>query len=155
MEEFGEMKSIKTWILIADGAQARLVYNDGPGHGIKPTSEEILHGRNLPGREINADRPGRTFDSVGKGRHAKAPTTDPRDNEKQHFVRRLAEMLDDAAKHGRYDRLVIVAPPRALGQLRAMLSDRVRAKVSGELDKDLTHVPTGELTRHLEPVLAV
>lgn len=149
------MKPIKTWILIADGAQARLVYNDGPGHGVKAASEEILHGRNLPGREINSDRPGRTFDSAGEGRHAKEPPTDPRDNEKQHFLRRLAEVLDNGVKRARYDRLVIVAPPRALGQLRALLSDRVRAKVCGELDKDLIHVPTGELAQHLESVLAV
>jgi protein required for attachment to host cells len=149
------MKPIRTWILIADGTQARLLCNDGPGHGLEPVFDEVVHGRNRPGREIDSDRPGRTFDSAGAGRHAKEPPTDPRDNEKQHFVRRLATLLDDGLKHQRYDRLVIAAPPRALGQLRAVLPDRVRAKVAAELGKDLTHIATGDLARHLGSVMAV
>jgi protein required for attachment to host cells len=149
------MKAVTTWILIADSTQARIACNEGPGRGVKPVFEEVLHGRNLPGREINADRPGRAFDSAGLGRHAKEPPTDPRENEKQHFIRELAALLDKGAKQGRYDRLVLVAPPKALGQLRATISDAVRAKVSGELDKDLVHVSMHQLAGHLGGVLAV
>jgi len=149
------MKPITTWILLADGTQARIACNDGPGRGIKPVFEETLHGRNLPGREINSDRPGRTFDSHGRGRHAMEPPTDPRENEKQHFIRGLAALLDKEAKRGRYDRLVLVAPPKALGYLRSALSDSVREKITGEIDKDLVHLPMQELPAHLGKVLAV
>ncbi len=140
------MKPITTWILLADGTQARIACNDGPGRGIKPVFEETLHGRNLPGR---------TFDSHGQGRHAMEPPTDPRENEKQHFIRGLAALLDKEAKRGHYDRLVLVAPPKALGYLRSALSDSVREKITGEIDKDLVHLPMQELPAHLGKVLAV
>ncbi len=67
------MKSTVTWILIADESRARLLANHGPRRGVEPVSEDLLEGRILPGREIMSDRPGRTFDSVGAGRHAKEP----------------------------------------------------------------------------------
>ncbi len=89
------MKPIVTWILIANGARARLFSNDGPGHGVRLVSDEVLVCVNLPGREIMSDRPGRTFDSVGAGRHAKEPRTDAREIEKRSFAHELAAMLDD------------------------------------------------------------
>ena len=149
------MKRITTWILVADAAQGRLFRNDGPGRGIALVSDAVLRGRNLPGREIMSDRPGRTFDSVGQGRHAMVPRTDPREVEKQRFAHQLAAMLDDGLKRGSFDRLVLVAPPKALGQLRDELSKSVRARVSAELAKDLTHLPAQELRKHLSTVIAV
>lgn len=149
------MKRIKTWILIADGSKARIARNDGPGRGVKAVSGGEFHGRNLPSREIASDRPGRSFDSAGRGRHAMEPPTDPREHEKQAFITRVAAFLDKKAKQGSYDRLVLVAPPRVLGYLRNGLSDAVRHKVTAELGKDLTQVPLHELVDYLAPVLAV
>ena len=48
---------------------------------------------------------------------------------------------------------MIVAAPSALGDLRAALSDQVRAKVTGELAKDLTKTPDGDVAEHLRDVL--
>ena len=149
------MKPIITWILIADSARARLFFNDGPGHGVKLVSDEVIRGLNLPGREIMSDRPGRTFDSVGAGRHAKEPRTDPRNVEKRSFAHELAAMLDDGLKQGKFERLVLVAPPRELGYLRAELSPAVRKRVSAELDKGPTGVPPSEILDHLGAVMAV
>lgn len=149
------MKSITTWILVADGSQARIVRHTGPGLGLEPVFDELLHGRNLPDREIMADRPGRAFDSAGQGRHAMEPVTDPHEHDKQVFIRDIAALLDKESKQGRYDRLVIVAPPKALGYLRQELSDHVQSKVTGELGKDLVHVAPHDLARHLGGVLAV
>ena len=149
------MKPIVTWILVANGARARLFSNDGPGHGVKLVSDEVLTGVNLPGREIMSDRPGRTFDSTGQRRHAKEPRTNPREVEKHRFAHQLAAMLEDELNQGKFDRLVLVAPPKALGQLRDELSKSVRARVSAELAKDLTHLPAQELQEHLGAVIAV
>lgn len=149
------MKPITTWILVADGTRARILRNDGPGRGVHPITDDLLQGRNLPGREIMADRPGRTFDSVGAGRHAKEPRSDPREVEKRRFARRLAAMLDARLKRGRFDRLVLVAPPQELGRLRDELSPAVRKRVSAELNKDLTATALQDIPEHLGAVLAV
>lgn len=149
------MKRIKTWILVADGARARILLNDGPGRGVKPGPDKEFEGLNAPSREIVSDKPGRTFDSGGQGRHSKEPRTDPHEHEQRAFHHRLAAYLDGAAKRGEFDRLVVVAPPKALGNLRTELTGAARAKVVGELNKDLTHVPVHDLAAHLGSVLAV
>jgi protein required for attachment to host cells len=129
LDEVGSvMKRIITWILVADGSQARRFCNDGPGRGVAPLSDDLLTGRNLPGREIMSDRPGRTFDSVGQGRHAKEPRADPRAVEKRRFAHTLAAILEDGLNQGRFDCLVLVAPPRTLGLLRDELSKSLREK---------------------------
>lgn len=114
-----------------------------------------MTGRNLPGREIVADRPGRTFDSVGEGRHGKEPHTDPRDVEKQHFVHSVVTYLDKAAKQGRFDRLILIAPPEPLGLLRSDLSDSCVARLIDGVGKDLTKLPVKDLETALGPVFAV
>lgn len=149
------MKRTMTWVLIADGARARIAWNDGPGRGVRPLDREELQGRNLPGREIMSDRPGRTFDSAGQGRHAMEPPTDPREHERRIFLNELAALLHREQQQGHYDRLVLVAPPKALGILRDALSDSVRDRITGELDKDLTNIPFHRIAQHLGSVLAV
>jgi protein required for attachment to host cells len=75
--------------------------------------------------------------------------------EKHRFADQLAAMLQDELNQGKFDRLVLVAPPKALGQLRDALPKSVSARVSAELAKDLTHLPAQELREHLGTVIAV
>jgi protein required for attachment to host cells len=149
------MKPTITWILVADSARARLFFNDGPGKGVKSVSDHVFQHPTPPGREIMSDRPGRTFDSVGGGRHAKEPRTDPRKVEKRSFAHELAAMLDDGLKQGKFERLVLVAPPGELGLLRAELSEAVQKRVSAELNKDLTGLTPSEIPDHLGDAIAI
>ena len=75
--------------------------------------------------------------------------------EKHQFAKRMAELLEDAAKRKAFDRLVLVAPPQALGDLRAELGRHAKEKVTGELDKDLTHVAIHDLPGHLAGLIPV
>lgn len=148
------MKPTTTWILIADGAHARVFANKGPGKGI-----ELVEGKidadHRPTHEIVADRLGRTHESVGATRHAIAAEHDPHRELKHDFAVSLARMLDQRRSEHAYDRLVIVAPPKTLGDLREALPPAVRALVRAELDKDLTKTPVAELPGHLAAVLPV
>jgi protein required for attachment to host cells len=148
------MKQIITWFLVANGTEARLFRSTGPGQGVEPVSGEIMRGPNLPDREIMSDRPGRTFDSAGQGRHAMEPRTDPALVEKRRFTHGLAETLNAALEREEFDRLVLAAPPKILGQLREDLSKSVRAKVEAELSKDLTHLPVTDIEARLSAVIA-
>ena len=60
-------------------------------------------------------------------------------------------MLASRLRSKAYDRLVIVAAPSALGDLRPAISEQVRAKVTGEVAKDLTKTPDGEVAGHFQP----
>ena len=76
-------------------------------------------------------------------RHAIEPRIDPHRELKRDFAKELAEMLDKRLSEKAFDRLVIVAPPKALGDLRAALSAQVKPLVYAELDKDLVKIPDG------------
>lgn len=149
------MTKTMTWVLVADGARARLLVSEGPGTGLKPALGQEFIGTNLPSRDIASDRPGRSFDSAGEGRHAMEPPTDPKRHEKRVFAHEIAQILEDGRKRNAFDQLVIVAPPEALGDLRAELGEELKRLIGGELNKELTKVPTRELADHLRPLLHV
>ena len=149
------MKAIKTWILVADAARARIFLNDGPGHGITELTDYGLERDLKPSRDINADRPGRSFDSGGQGRHAMEPSTDPNRHQKFNFAKEVASMIAKAHHARRFDRLVMIAPPATLGDLRSALPKTVTNVVYGEIAKDLTQASVKDLSGHLGDVLAV
>src|SRR5690606_33326050 len=127
------MKKTVTWVLIADGHRARVLQNDGPGKGFFPPLKQEYIGSAAPTREIVSDRQGRTFDSKGQGRHAMEPQTDPHRYEKLRFAKQLSEELEAYQKKGAFDRLVIVAAPQTLGDLRNELSAGVKAMIVAEV----------------------
>jgi protein required for attachment to host cells len=143
------MKPKRTWVLIADGARARILRNDGPGTGLRPVEGCVFVGDHAPTHEIMSDREGRTASSVGSARSAVQARSDPHRELKRKFVHRLADALAEGLAQQAYDQLVIVAAPPALGDLRAALSAHVRGKVTAEVAKDLTKTPDTELTQHL------
>src|SRR5262252_1644572 len=130
------MKPTRTWILIADGAHARILQNAGPGKGL-----QALDGDHAATHELMTDRTGRAFSSTGPARSAIEPHSDPHRQLKRNFVHRLADALGDGWRDRAYDRLVLVAAPSALGDLRAALSPEVRTAVVAEDPKDLTKTP--------------
>jgi protein required for attachment to host cells len=142
-----------TWIVIADGARARVVEQDRQSRHFKPAFEQEFFGQTAQSKEIASDRPGRSFDSAGEGRHAMEPSTDPQRHAKYAFAGDLAKHLQKAAGENRFERLVLIAAPKTLGDLRQLLPDVVRKKIVAEIDKDLTKVPTRDLADHLDPAL--
>ena len=64
----------------------------------------------------------------------------------------VAKLLDEHAGKHAIERLVIVAPPKTLGDLRAELSSHTSALVAAEVAKDLTHVPVTQILDHLRDV---
>ena len=143
-----------TWVLIADGAKARVLAQEKNFAQLKPAFEqEEFTGTRAQSKDIASDRPGRSFDSGGQGRHAMEPPTDPQRYAKYEFARELADRLEEAVHAHRFDKLVLVAAPKTLGDLRELLPDPVKTKVVAEIDKDLTKVPLRDLPKHLDAVL--
>lgn len=149
------MKPIRTWILIADGARARVVENLGPGKGVSEVTGMEFSQPAERNRDIMADRPGRSFESADNSRHSMEPPSDPKRLAEADFVAGLASMLDEKLKAGAFDRLVLVAAPQALGDIRKAISGQLADTVYGELAKDLTKVPNNDLEKHLGEVMAV
>ena len=143
------MKPVRTWVLIADAARARVYEMRGKGKGLTAVEDMALDAELAPSREIGTDRPGRAFNSVGSLRHAMESPTDPNREQKRRFARRIAEAVEERQAAGSFDRLVVVAPAVTMGDLRAALPDRVKASVTAEVVADLTNTPVNELPARL------
>jgi protein required for attachment to host cells len=142
-----------TWILVAHRGGARVFENKGPGKGMN-LLQDIPHpeGR-LKNKEIGADKPGRSFDSLGVGRHALGKEQDPASHVAEQFAKHLVSLLDDGRHQQRYTKLVLVAEARFLGNLRASLNPQTATLVTATLDKDLGSVEPRDLPKHLIDVV--
>ena len=135
-------------IAIVDGEHARFVQPDGDNalHTVASLDSASAHQRS---RDIGTDQPGRSFESASSARHAVGERHDLHAMAKARFVDLVAEQLNADAERDEFDQLVLVAPPRALPELRDALDDVTRAKVIGALEKDLVKTPDHELGEHL------
>lgn len=151
------MKKNITYVLIADGARARIVYNDGVGRGLAPAfpNEFVAPASRVRTRDLGTDKPGRSFESADGSRHAMEPRTDRHREEKRQFAKSMARVLDQAAEKRAFNRLILVAPPKSLGSLRTAMKQKTRALVTAEIPKDLTNVSLHDLPRHLKNVMVI
>jgi protein required for attachment to host cells len=147
------MKPKKTWVLIADGGHAKVFESEGPASGLTPVSDMVFSVDLPANRDILTDRPGRDYESHGRSRHAMENRSDPHRQLKRDFAKKLGGILETKLVEKRFDRLVLVAPPVALGDLRDVLPKAVQAKVVAELAHDLVKTPHHELPSHLKDVL--
>lgn len=134
-----------TWIAVLDHQRLRVFRAQPPAWRLTAEADLDREQRLPRGTELASDRQGRSFDSLGGQRHAMEPHSNPRAVEGRRFVEAAAAELLKARREGRFDRLLLVAPPRALGELRAALDPALAACVAAELAEDLTKLPPREL----------
>lgn len=147
-----------TWIVIADAARARIYsFSRDRVPALEPALDHDLVATRLRNQQLDTDRPGRTTQRSQRtdhaaSPHAVAPETDSHRLAQIEFSRTVASELEAARRDG-IRRIVLVAPPRALGDIRKACSEGVRSLITDELGKDLTRMPVHELTRHLAGII--
>jgi protein required for attachment to host cells len=141
----------KIWIVLADSAQARfLTPADRLQHLVPARPELRSESVHRSTRDLLGGAAGRVAGDATTGlRHAVEPPHDPHKLEKHKFVVALAGVLDEACRDKAFDKIVLTAPPRTLGELRGVLSTAVKTRIAGELGKDLTKTPVGDLWPHI------
>ena len=113
-----------TWVLVADGEKALFLRNDVDEQDPDLNVVRIETQENPSDREQSANRPGRMHDG-GPGQKSALDDTDWHELAKERFADELADILYKLAHKGRFDRIVLVAPPSTLGELRAKLHKEV------------------------------
>lgn len=142
------LKKETAWLLLADGAAARIYEEDSPEHYKLLKEFSSVESHKLT-REIVSDEPGRSHDRFGAHRHALESRSDPQEVEKEKFVKSVATHINAAALNGECDVLTLCAPPRVLGELREYLDKHGQKLVKAEFHKDLMKTPLHELSQHL------
>ncbi|MEJ7734963.1 MAG: host attachment protein [Polyangiaceae bacterium] len=118
----------QTWILVGDGSHARLFQVDD-------ASQPWRLVRRVD-REHSREKTNRAESHEDHGEHG--------------FARQLVAELETARQQGSFDRLVLVAAPRFLGQLRGELAAPLATCVVKSFDADYTHMSEEELPKHVQ-----
>lgn len=140
------------YVLALDGGRAIVLVNEGGAvrPKLKVVREKTLN--NAKSSDQGRDKPGRAFESVGARRSAyEAP--DHHQRAEDRFVAEILGELDAEAAAGAFDRLVVLAPPAALGVARASAPPRLAALVIGWIDKNLTKSPIEDIARTVSEAL--
>lgn len=148
------MKQPETWFVIADGQRARIVRRVRTP---RPRVEDVF-----PYQWINSELLSQNEEKEGLGRggaandaanfHTIQSGPDPRRLAKQEFAEELAEFINRRALDHNFNRLVLVAAPKTLGDIRGKLSEQSRSAIVAEIDKDLTHSSDDDLADRFEEI---
>jgi protein required for attachment to host cells len=136
------------WVLVADGEKALFLRNEGDGLYPNLTVIRELSEENPPTHEQGTDRPGRFNDGPSAHRSA-VDDTDWHRIAKERFADDIAEKLYKAAHRGDYDRLVVIAPPLVLGELRKKVHKEVGDRIVAEFAKTLTNHSVPDIEKSL------
>jgi protein required for attachment to host cells len=147
------MKKIVTWIVLADGARCRILTRETAVSDYREVFGVDYFAPHQASRKLASDRPGRVHDRFGTGRHAMSPPSDPHREEKRHFAIRLAELLESEREKKSFERLIVIAPPKTLGDLRQNFSPLLKNMIVEEIAKDVTMLKLHELQQRLPDMI--
>jgi len=136
------------YILVADSASAKLF----KAHKPLKSLELVFDQNHLQGRQkrsdFDSDRAGLRI-STAKGYHSFAGDKDSHKHEEEEFARRLGDVLKSEYQRGKFDQLIIVAPPHFLGFIRQHLSKDCMSVLVKSINKNLVKQPETELIAQL------
>ena len=124
-----------------------VIANDAHARFVRPDPENGLHTIRVV--DLAASRGCRGDEAAGSA-SGNGPS-DPNGSERTRFIRLLGARIDEDFAVDLFTHLVLVAPPRVLRELTAMLDTSTRMSLLGSLAKDLVTVADLELWPHLLP----
>ncbi|RED15869.1 host attachment family protein [Parasphingopyxis lamellibrachiae] len=136
-------------IVVADGRKTLFFRNEGGAEHPQLELEGKHEQENPPNRVQKASDAGRSFASGGAHR-SKMQETDFHQLEEDRFAAEMADILYKRAHDNDFEKLIVVAPPQSLGELRKNYHQTVRERLIGEIDKDLT----GHTVSDIEKIVA-
>jgi protein required for attachment to host cells len=146
------MRQPRIWLLVADGGTA-MVFSS---YAAQAPGGARLHA--LPGGSFrrksrvkhSGEKPGRSMASPATGIIHGGPSRedDERDAE-DNFITDVLAWLVAPGNMMQFDHLIIAAPPRPLGSLRAAMPKKLAAKVLKEIRADLIKAPIKDIERRI------
>lgn len=135
-------------VLVCDAQKALLMRNAGDAtHPNLVVEHEFEAPANPASREHVSDGPGKHPNLHGPS--SAMETADSHQRAEDAFITETAHAVSRLCTKNGVDKLVVVAPPRALAALREALDDSTRRRIVAEIGKDLTKHPVHEIERLL------
>ncbi|MEG3171580.1 host attachment family protein [Sphingomonas sp. ZB1N12] len=136
-------------VLVADGRKMLFLRNEGDNEFPNFVVEKAQEQDNPATRDQATDSAGRASSPQG-GVQSSVEPTDFHQIEEDRFAADAADFLKMGALKNKYDSLIVVAPPKTLGELRKHYHKEVSSRLKGELDKDLTGHPIKDIEKALQ-----
>ena len=136
-------------VLVADGRKMLFLRNEGDNDYPNLVVENAQEQDNPATRDQATDSAGRASSPQG-GVQSSVEPTDFHQIEEDRFAADAADFLKTGALKNTYDSLIVVAPPKTLGELRKHYHKEVTSRLKGELDKDLTGHPIKDIEKALQ-----
>lgn len=146
------MRRKLTWVLVADGQQARCLEGEGRLEVLHEVPEMKLSADDFPSRHNESEPRGRIQESASSERHAIEPRTPPARQRERDFAKAVAARI--SAAHEKYDHLVLLASPKTLGDLREFISKAAQNKITAEAAKDFTNSTDKEVAERLQEIFS-
>ena len=135
-------------VLVADGRKMLFLRNEGDAEFPNLVVEKAQEQSNPATRDQATDSAGRASSPQG-GVQSSVEPTDFHQIEEDRFAADAADFLKTGALKNAYDSLIVIAPPKTLGELRKHYHKEVSSRLKGELDKDLTGHPIKDIEKAL------
>jgi protein required for attachment to host cells len=141
-----------TLVAVADGRKLLFLRNEGDATipvlrtvkvDVKPNPKDSDQKTDLAGRAPG----GGTVGTGGAGNSMNE--ADYHQLEEDRFAAEAADLLKTRATNGDFETLIVIAPPRTLGEMRKHYHKEVSNRLAGELAKDLTNHPVDEIEKIL------
>lgn len=141
----------RIWVLVADYGFARIYQKIGDRMEI---IGEIESNEVAVETEINNNTMGRMISSAGSTvRHKLEPHMKEIKQSELHFAKDISRFLTESENSYLFDRLIIAAAPKMLGDLRNNIGRTLKNRIIAEVDKDLTKLKNKELRKALEEII--
>lgn len=139
-----------TWILVADEVRARLLEAAREDAPLVERIDLVPPAAGTAQRHLARAGAADHVDAAPQSRESTAPQCALAT---RRFAYEIAAVLDEGRAHGRYARLLLVAPARFLGTLRAALPEGVQVRISATLAADRLGEDLGTLRERLRGYL--
>ena len=137
-------------VLVADGRKLLFFRNEGDSEYPKLEVETQREEQNPAHHEQATDTAGRAAVPAGVGGGGSMDEVDFHQQQEDRFAAKAAELLNKRALANEIESLIVVAPPKTLGELRKHYHKEVEARLAGEIAKDLTNMPVPEIEKVLQ-----
>lgn len=127
------LPNARTWVVAGDSAETRIFLTRRRFGDWSEVVTLSNPGATTRERDLVSDRPGRAFDSFGKGRHAMSQEETAHQHEIHRFAHEVGGYLNKGMASGKFRHLVLIAEPTFLGYLRPELSAASKKSVLCEI----------------------
>ena len=137
-------------VLVTDGRKTLFFRNEGDENQIDLRTEDVDERADAKDREMKTDAPGAIGQSAGYSGRVAYEETDFHQLEEDRWAHAAAQAVNKRVLANDFEHLVVVAPPKTLGELRKKLHKEAERRLVCEIPKEMTGRPIPDIEALIE-----